>query len=125
MDLMIPAIPLAGLMLVYECLRSIVRSLARRKEAEISNQVFLNRLASREGGYRISRSFLGSKIVYQERLGGRWLELTLPAKDWGRGKLRYECVSLDEWERLTPPWAWPRKDEIEYRIKADWLCDCN
>jgi len=125
MDLLVLAIPLAGLLLVYECVRSIFRSLGRRSEATVSDHLFLKRFVSGEYGYRINRSLLGSKIVYTERAADRCHELMLPAKDWGRGKLRYECLSVEEWKKLTPPWAWPRKDEIEYRIKKDWLCDCD
>jgi hypothetical protein len=125
MDLLVLAIAMAGLLLVYECVRSIFRSVARRREATVSDQLFLRRLVSGEGSYRINRSLSGSKIIYKERMGSEWHELILPADDWGRGKLRYDCLSMEEWKRLTPPWAWPRKDEIEYRIKTDCICDCD
>jgi hypothetical protein len=73
--------------------------------------------------YLIRRAFFGDRIVYKELFGGCWRKLNVPAEDRGRGRFKYKIMSDEVWRAQMPEWAWNRKDDIEFRIVSDIICD--
>lgn len=69
--------------------------------------------------FRIRPAFFTTRIIYKQRIDGRWRKLSLPSSGDIRGVRAYIRLSGEEWQSLVPKWATSLKDEIEYRILTD------